>query len=140
MPASLILIALEGLKIFEVPKLQYAKISPVSTRPKVFRDFFPGKQLSQTADERGRVCGRQASAFICVHLRFPVCRYLKIYGQVLITKADITIAGKTPFLPADAGLTGVGNGHAACTTAFPKVSFSPCPSDSATTLWGAFRA
>ncbi len=46
----------------------------VSIRPKVFQNFFLGKQLSQTADESA----------VCVHLRFTICKYLKTYGQVLI--------------------------------------------------------
>jgi len=46
----------------------------VSIRPKVFQNFFLGKQLSQTADESA----------VCVYLRFTICEYLKTYGQVLI--------------------------------------------------------
>jgi len=37
----------------------------VSIRPKVFRDFFPGKQLSQTADESAADRHLRLSAFIC---------------------------------------------------------------------------
>ena len=45
----------------------------VSIRPKVFQNFFLGKQLSQTADESA----------VCVYLRFTICEYLKIYARYL---------------------------------------------------------
>ena len=51
----------------------------LSTRPKVFRDFFLRTQLSQTADESA---ADRPSAFICGS---QYCKYLKTYGQVLMT-------------------------------------------------------
>jgi len=41
----------------------------IKYRPKVFQNFFLGKQLSQTADESAVCVHLRSSAFICVHLR-----------------------------------------------------------------------